>query len=179
MSVETVARRYANALADVVITSDEEETVKSELKVWEELIKGNNDLKTLVNPTIKHKLKQNALEVVIAKTRPTQTTANFLRVLVQNRRLRSLPEINSQLEKVLNERGGSVQANVTSARELNDGERSELIQNLVKLTGKKIKPTYRIDPNLIGGVVTQIGSTVFDGSVKTKLKNLEEQLVNG
>ena len=179
MSVGTIARRYANALADIVIRSDEEETVKSELRVWEELIKANNDLKALVSPTIKHKLKQNALDVVIAKTRPTLTTANFLRVLVQNRRLRNLPEINSQLEKVLNERGGSVRANITSARELSDGERSELIQNLVKLTGRQVKPRYHVDSGLIGGVVTQIGSTVYDGSVRKTLENLREELVNG
>jgi len=179
MIVETIARRYANALADVIIESDEEAAVKAELKTWEELLKGNNEMRTLVNPTIDHKLKQNVLEELIARTRPTPTTANFLRVLIRNKRLRVLPEINSELERVLDQRGGSVQANVTSARELSDGERSELMQNLVKLTGRQVKPRYHVDSGLIGGVVTQIGSTVYDGSVRKTLENLREELVNG
>jgi F0F1-type ATP synthase delta subunit len=50
MIIETIARRYANALADIIIESDEEATVKAELKTWEELLKGNNEMRTLVNP---------------------------------------------------------------------------------------------------------------------------------
>ena len=179
MSVETIARRYAGALADVVLRSGEADTVRTELNSWEQLMMSGSDLKSLDNPTIDHKLKEKVVEQLIARTRPTVTTANFLRVLVKNRRLRFLPEINSQFEKDLDERGGSVQAEVRSARELKDTERSELIQNLTKLTGKEIRAAYYVDAGLIGGVVTQIGSTVYDGSVKTKLENLREQLVNG
>jgi F-type H+-transporting ATPase subunit delta len=179
MIIDTIARRYANALADIIIESDEEAAVKAELKTWEELLKADTEMRTLVNPTIDHKLKQNVLEELISRTRPTPTTANFLRVLIKNKRLRVLPEINSELERVLDQRGGSVQANVTSARELSDGERSELIQNLVKLTGRRVKPRYHVDSELIGGVVTQIGSTVYDGSVRKTLENLREELVNG
>ena len=179
MGVQQIARRYAGALVDVVERSGEAETVRTELKTWEDLVSGGSDLKGLDNPTIDHKLKERVLEDLIGKTRPTRTTANFLRVLVKNRRLRYLPEINLQVDKELDERGGSVHVTVTSARELSDTERSQLIQNLAKATGKQVRPEYGVDAGLIGGVVAQIGSTVYDGSVMTKLKNLKEQLVNG
>jgi F-type H+-transporting ATPase subunit delta len=53
------------------------------------------------------------------------------------------------------------------------------MKNLAKVTGKQIKPAYKVDAEMIGGVVTQIGSTVYDGSIRTKLKNLREELING
>jgi F-type H+-transporting ATPase subunit delta len=179
MSVETIARRYALALADVVAKTGNAETIKTELKSWEDLINASIELRSLDNPTIDHRLKENVLEELIARTRPTKTTANFLRVLVRNRRLGALPEINSRFEHELETRTGNVQVKVTSARELNESEKSELMKTLAKLTGKQIKPAYNIDAGMIGGVVTQIGSTIYDGSVRTKLKNLREELING
>ena len=179
MGVQQIARRYAGALADVVESSGEAETVRTELKAWEALITGGSDLRGLDNPTINHKLKQAVVEKLIDKARPSRTTANFLRVLVKNRRLRYLVEISSQFERELDLRGGNVQVTVTSARALSDGERSELMRNLASVTGKKVRPEYEIDAGLIGGVVAQVGSTVYDGSVRTKLKNLREELING
>ena len=179
MSVGQIARRYAGALADVVERSGEAEAVRTELKIWEDLMRGGSDLRGLDNPTIDHKLKQNVLEQLIARTRPARTTANFLRVLVKNRRLRYLPDINAQFDKELDEREGTTHVTVMSSRELTEGERAELVRNLAAVTGKKIRPEYEIDAGLIGGVVAQIGSTVYDGSVRTKLRNLREQLVNG
>jgi F-type H+-transporting ATPase subunit delta len=90
-----------------------------------------------------------------------------------------LDEINERFATVLEERSGVVSANVTSARELPDSEKSELRLNLEKLTGKRLNINFGIDENIIGGVVTRIGSTVYDGSVRTQLENLKEQLVNG
>jgi F-type H+-transporting ATPase subunit delta len=78
---------------------------------------------------------------------------------------------------VLEERSGSVMANVSSARELSDSQRNELKVNLEKITGKQIKLEFNVDPNLIGGVVTRIGSTIYDSSVKTQLENLKEELI--
>ena len=90
-----------------------------------------------------------------------------------------LDEINERFASVIEERSGVVSAIVTSARELPDGERAELRSNLERLTGKRVNINFNIDEKLIGGVVTRIGSTVYDGSVKTQLQNLKEQLIRG
>jgi len=180
MSVETIARRYGTALADVVIKSGETEPVKNELKVWEEVMLANVDLQNAVlNPSIPHSSKEKVLEALIEKAKPSRTTANFLRVLLSNGRLTDLSEINAKLEAILEERGGSVVAEVTSARDLSGAQQGELKANLEKLTGKQVKLNFAIDPAIIGGVVTRVGSTVYDGSVKTHLENLKEELVNG
>ncbi|MEP6849683.1 MAG: ATP synthase F1 subunit delta [Acidobacteriota bacterium] len=180
MSIETIARRYSVALADVVAGSGQVDIVKAELGEWQRLISGNSDLQSVFsNPAIPHANKEKLLEGLLEKTRPAKQTANFLRILLKNGRLTELGEINTRFESELESRGGIVSAEVSSARELPEGDRNELRINLEKLTGKKIKIDFATDPNLIGGVVTRIGSTVYDGSVKTQLENLKEQLVNG
>ena len=178
MSVETVARRYALALADVVTKTNEIDSVRAELKSWETLINSNADLQSAFgNPAISQANKEKVLESLIEKTRPTKTTANFLRVLLRNSRLTELGEINEKFASVLEERSGTVSAQITSARPLSEGEKAELQRNLAKLTGKAISPKFEIDATLIGGVVTRLGSTVYDSSVKTQLAELKAQMI--
>ncbi len=180
MSVETVSRRYATALADVVIKSGETETVMGELKTWEQLMASSQDLQNAFrNPAIAHGNKEKVLEGLLAKAKPSQTTSNFLRVLLRNSRLTELREINNRFASVLEERSGAVGAEVISARELSTAQRDELKANLEKLTGKRVKMNFAVDPEIIGGVVTRVGSTIYDASVKTRLENLREELVNG
>ena len=180
MSVETVARRYALALADVVANSSETETVKNELKTWEALINANTDLQTAFsNPAISQADKEKVLNNLIEKTKPTKTTANFLRVLIRNGRLTEIGAINTKFASVLEERSGIVSANITSARELSEAQKTEVLLNLELLTGKRMNLEFKTDESLIGGMVTRIGSTVYDGSVKTQLQELKQQLVNG
>jgi F-type H+-transporting ATPase subunit delta len=180
MSVETIARRYATALADVVLKSGEAETVKSELKIWEQLTAANIELqKAFSNPAIPHAKKEKVLEALLAKAKPSRTTANFLRVLVRNGRLTELKAINRRFDSVLEDRSGSIRAEAISARELTDAQQTELRASLEKLTGKQVKLNFATDAELIGGVVTRIGSTIYDGSVKTQLENLREEMIGG
>ena len=178
MSIETVARRYAIALADVVTKTGETETVRSELKSWEDLIRSSNELREAFgNPAIPHPNKVGVLESLIQRSQPSKTTSNFLRVLLKNDRLTDLAEINERFGSELEERSGFVSAQVTSARELSDAEKAELRASIAKLTGKQVKLNFDINCDLIVGDVTRIGSTVYDGSVKTQLQNLKEQMI--
>ena len=181
MANETIARRYASALADVALAkTGEAEALKSELAVWSQLFATNENLQNVFgSPAIVHANKEKVLAQLIEKTKPSKTTANFLKVLLRNGRLTDLDAISDRFETVLQERSNVVSAEITSARELPGDERREFELSLEKLTGKEININFAVDPELIGGVVTRIGSTVYDGSVRTKLENLREQLVNG
>ena len=178
MGNEAVARRYATALADVVANNGQADATKAELKEWEVLIASNAELHEVFgNPSIPHTKKENVLDALIKRSGSSKTVSNFLRVLLQNGRLVDLPEINERFDVVLEERSGVVSADVISARELPDPQKNELEKNLEKLTGKRMKLNFEIDENIIGGVVTRIGSTLYDGSVRTQLANLKEQLM--
>lgn len=180
MSNETIARRYSIALADVVLRSGEAETVKAELSALGDLFAQSSDLQAVfTNPSIAHINKERVLDGLISKAKPTKTTANFLKVLLKNGRVAELQHINEKFASVLEERSGVVSAEVTSARELPADERSEFEKTLAQLTGKQVLVNYGINEDIIGGVVARIGSTVYDGSVRSKLDTLKEQLVNG
>jgi F-type H+-transporting ATPase subunit delta len=177
MSVQTIARRYATALADVTLTNGEAREVQEELTAWERMIQSNANLQEVLrNPTIALDQKRKVLNRLIQLSQARQTTANFLKVLLQNQRLTELGEINSRFALVLDERAGMVAATVTTARAVPEAARSELHIKLLTLTGKKVRVDFETDPELIGGIVTRIGSTVYDGSVLSQLQQIEERM---
>ena len=177
MSSQTVARRYASALADVIIERGEEAAVRDELISWEKLISDNAGLlEAFSNPTIAYDQKAKLLNELIERTRVRPTTANFLRLLLRNQRLPELPQVNVRLADVLDERAGVVSVLVNSARPLSDSTKTQLQEKLSKLTGRKARLTYETDAALLGGIVTRIGSTIYDGSVRDQLRRLREEL---
>jgi F-type H+-transporting ATPase subunit delta len=91
--------------------------------------------------------------------------------------LTEIGEINQKFTSVLEERSGTMSAQITSARTLSESEKAEMQMNLSKLTGKTVSLNFETDETLIGGVVTRIGSTVYDGSVKTQLAELKHQMI--
>jgi F-type H+-transporting ATPase subunit delta len=180
MSTELVARRYASALADVLGNTGETAMVQTELKTWEQMMASSGDLLALVkNPALQYDSKSKVLESLIAKSQPTKTTANFLRVLLKNQRLGALSAVNRELSAVLDERSGLARAQVTTARELSESERADIQTNLQKLTGRKVNLDTVVNKEILGGVVTRVGSTLYDSSVKTQLENLRNQLIKG
>lgn len=177
MSSQTVARRYATALADVIIERREEAEVRSELAAWERLIVDNAALlEALSNPTVPYDQKRNVLEELVQRTRVRSTTANFLRLLLKNQRLPELAQVNLKLAEVLDERAGVVSVQVISARPLADALKVQLREKLSELTGRTAQLKFEMDESLLGGVVTRIGSTIYDGSVSNQLSRLREEL---
>lgn len=177
MSSQTVARRYAAALADVVIERGEAGPVQAELSAWGEMISANSALsEAFSNPTVAYEQKERVLSELIARTKVRPTTANFLRTLLKNQRLPELPEVNAKFAQVLDERAGLVSAEITSARPISDDTKALLEKKLSELTGKKARLTFATDESLLGGLVTRIGSTIYDGSVSNQLRRLREDL---
>ena len=177
MSVQMIARRYASALADVILQHGEAKEVQHELQQWEELLQTNAALQEVFrNPTIALDQKRAVLNKLIDHTKPRPITTNFLKVLLQNQRLTELPEINRKLADILDERAGMVAAMVTTARPVPDNIQRSLEQRLTTLTQKKVRLNFQQDPDLIGGLVTRIGSTVYDGSVRNHLTLIKERM---
>ena len=175
--MQAIARRYAVALADVAIERGESHSVQEELVKWGSMIQSNPLVQeALSNPTIAYDLKRNVLKEIIARTRVLQTTANFLQVLLKNQRLNDLSEVNRKFAEILDERSGAIAAYVTTAGPVPQKYKDELQQKLTKLTGKKVRLTFAIDKEMIGGLVTRIGSTIYDGSVRDQLRRMERTL---
>ena len=178
MSVQTVARRYATALADVVVDRREEREVQVELDFWTSMIESNPQLKEVfANPTVAYDQKQKVLDDLISRTGVRETTASFLRVLLRNQRLAQLRDVTARFGQILDERGGMVAAEVTTARPIPEELKTALHDTLAAATGRKVRLSFNTDEAIIGGVVARIGSTIYDGSVQNHLERLSERLV--
>jgi F-type H+-transporting ATPase subunit delta len=172
-----MARRYAAALADVVMTRGEAREVQEELSVWESMMRSNADLlEVFRNPTIPYDQRRKVLNSLIARTRVRPTTANFLQVLLRNQRLSDLGEINRRFAQELDDRSGVVVAQVTTARPVPSSVQDGLRERLSGLTGRHVRLQFAVDEDLIGGVMTRIGSTVYDGSVRTQLQQIRQRM---
>ena len=133
-------------------------------------------LEAFSNPTVAYPQKEKILSELITRTKVRPTTANFLRVLLKNQRLGELSQVNAKFAQVLDDRSGVVSAQVTSARPVSAGTKSALEAKLAGATGKKIRLSFATDESLLAGIVTRIGSTIYDGSVRNQLKRLGEEL---
>ena len=169
--------RSASALADVVLERGESKEVQQELAAWEQMMQSNNVLQEVFrNPTIALDQKRAVLNKLIERAKPRPTTVNFLKVLLQNQRLTELGEINRKLAEVLDQRAGMVAATVTTARPVAEDSQQELHSTLAALTSKKVRVDFETDADLIGGLVTRIGSTVYDGSIRNQLQQIKEKM---
>ena len=177
MSSQTVGRRYAAALADVLLTGGSPQEVQDELISWESMIQTSELLQQVFsNPTVAHQQKRALLEELIKRTKVQHPTANFLRILLKNQRLTELGGINKRLAQVLDERSGVMAAHVTTARPVSEDIKKSLYGRLAMITGKDVRLSFAIDETLIGGMVTRVGSTVYDGSIRNQLRELEVKL---
>ena len=172
-----VARRYATALADVVTKGGEAQEVQKELAAWAEMMQSNEQLlEVFRNPTIPYEQKRKVLNTLSARARVRPTTANFLQVLLQNQRLAELSEVNKRFAQILDERSGVVSAEVTTARPVAQTSQDALRAKLAAMTGKRVRLSFTTDEELIGGIVTRVGSTIDDGSVRNQLQQVRERL---
>jgi F-type H+-transporting ATPase subunit delta len=166
------------ALADVVTARGEAQEVRDELTAWDALMRSNPQLlEVFRHPTIPQEQKRRLLDELIRRTRPRPTTANFLKVLLQNHRLAELSEVSTQFAQELDRRSGVVTAQVTTARPLGADAQEALRARLGELTSSRVRLEFEVDEELIGGVVTRIGSTLYDGSVRGQLQQIRQRMI--
>ncbi len=180
MTLSAVVSRYADALADVVTTPGSTlhaQDAVSELQSFDQALHASAELHSaLLTPAVPASRKKAAVGRIADVLRLSRITKNFLFVLIDHRRIGSLPEIIQAFERISDERLGFARAEVASAREMSEGQRASLNTDLERLTGKRIRIRFQVDESLIGGVVARIGSTVYDGSVRGQLHSLERRL---
>jgi F-type H+-transporting ATPase subunit delta len=175
--LSALAQRYATALADVALERNKANAIKNDLASFTETYRASTDLQNfLSSPSISAAVKKSFLAKLAEQMHLQEEVRNFLFLLVDHGRTELLPGFMPVLESELNARLGIAEAQVTSARELGEDEKRELVTRLERITGKKIETRYTLDPGVLGGAVVQIGSTIYDGSVREQLERLRTQL---
>lgn len=175
-----IASRYARALVDVVMAQkiDPAAAVQQVNSIVGAVQESADLRKVWEAPDIPAAQKRNLLDAIGKQVGLSRTVRNFFAVLIDHQRIAMVEQIARQFEIELDTELGFAEAQITSARQLNDGEKRELESRVAALTGKKVRARYAANPELLGGVMVQVGSTIYDGTVRGQLEKLRLQLVN-
>lgn len=175
-----LANQYAKALLDVVsqpTSSVKPEDVIGQMRVFEEALKGSQDLRTaLLSPALSHDSKERVIARLAGPLSLAREMQRFLAVVARKRRLNLLAEMRVAFQALLDEKEGIARAVVRSAAEIDGGLRVQLETKLAQISGRRVACEYSVDPSLIGGVSVQMGAKVYDGSILGQMDALERRL---
>ena len=178
MSVRTSATRYARALLDVAIQESDPAVVEQELASVARAMAGSAELRrALTSPGIPQQIRVNVTNALAVTMGVQPPLAKLLKMLADRGRLDLVPTMSEVYNERLRAHRGIVGATVTSAAPLTAEKQQRLEASLSSMTGKKVQLKTAVDPSIIGGLVTRIGSTVYDGSIRTQLQKMKQELV--
>ena len=174
----SIARRYARALLEVAVESKTLEATTDQLTAFAQVLQKNEDLADiLLNPAFTRPQRTAVVEALFrAAGGLTPAVGNLLRLLVDRGRLGYLPDIARVFLDMADQRAGVVRGKVTSAVPLPQESMQKLQQALEKLTQKKVQLQAKVDPRVLGGVSAQVGSVVYDGTLRSQLDELKRTL---
>lgn len=172
-----IARRYAKALLLISQQDGQTEAYRRELAAVAGLVAKNASLEQAINnPLYASASRRKVLNALVGKLGLSRPVASFLALLFEKGRFGFLGAINDFYQKLADELKGVARATVVSAAALPEEAVERIRKALSRRTGKEIILEVRQDPALIGGVVTQIGDLVLDGSIRSQLLNMRESL---
>ena len=178
MSQGVIARRYAKALINLA-EKDLENTGKS-LTALADVFSNSTELSEVLSDTkVSSQIKQNVLKEILKKIKVSKLVDTFIRYLLAKRRIVLLPKIERALNLFLQEKLGRIEAGITVAQEISEVTVSKLEKAISRYSGKEVSVNITIDPAIIGGIVTRIGSVVIDGSIHTQLNQIRQSIIRG
>ena len=172
-----VAGRYATALFDLAREANAIEAVKSELDRFDALAAESPDLMRLVrSPVYSADEQLQALSAVLERAGIGGLAANFLKLVVANRRLFAVRDMIKAFRDLVAKHKGEVTAEVTVAEQLKSKHVDTLRAALKSVTGKDVDLDIKVDPAIIGGLVVKLGSRMVDSSLRTKLNAIKHAM---
>ena len=179
MSARASAARYARALLEVVIKEKgHPEHVEQELAAVADVIARHPELqRALTNPAVPVTGKRGVMQELTGRLKVSTPVAKLMMLLAERDRLVLLPDLVAVYRERLMDHLHIVRAEVTTAVPLPQERAAQLEKRLAEVTGRRVTMTAKVDPALLGGVVTRIGSTVYDGSIATHLETMKQRLL--
>jgi F-type H+-transporting ATPase subunit delta len=173
-----VSSRYARALVEVVLEQGMNgDVAREQLNSIAEAVRESVDLRRVwESPAVPAEQKRAVLDGIVSQMKAFKAIRNFMAVIIDHRRIPMLDDIARQFAVELDAQLGLVEAEISSARQLLGEEKRELESRIERLTGKKVRPHYTADPQLLGGVLVRVGSTIYDGSVRGQLEKMKQEL---
>jgi F-type H+-transporting ATPase subunit delta len=175
--IRIIAKRYARALADLSEAKKAVDKAKADLAAFVGAVESDKALQKLFSsPVFTPEHKKAVVKEVAARLGLQQDSARFLEHLAETGRVRFVREIGEAFEELMAERQNRAMARLTTAAPLNNGDLEALKKQLESVTGKNVEIDARVDASLIGGVRAQIGSVIYDGTIKNQLDKMRDRL---
>lgn len=177
MSEQVVAKRYADALFELGGEKNTLDVYMNDLKVVQEVFNSDEELEQFfTHPSVNNETKIQILTKSFTKLHID--ILNTLKMLVERDRINLIQTIVDQFVQLVNDKLGIAEAKVYSVRELSTSEQEQLKLTFAKRFNKsEIQIINIVDPKILGGIKVQIGNTIFDGSVTSKLRRIERSII--
>tara|TARA_B100000427_G_scaffold14665_1_gene11546 strand:+ start:620 stop:1177 length:558 start_codon:yes stop_codon:yes gene_type:complete len=173
-SGDLISDRYASALYDLASEKKLVDVVLDDLLFIQSTIKNNKDLKLVIkSPLIKSNDKLEILQNILKSKNPNELSSTFLKVLSKNKRFQKTVDIISQFKNINAQKRGDVLADITSAEKLSNEQQDNIKEQLRTILGDKLSLSYKVDKQIIGGLIIKVGSKMIDTSLSNKINKLK------
>jgi F-type H+-transporting ATPase subunit delta len=180
MIAGSISRRYARAMLAIGVAEQSYEKLGVEIAAFADLIREHRELAdTLANPSHPLSRRKAIVQALCERLQPSKPVRSLLSLLVDRGRIGMLPDLAREYRAMADEHAGLVRAEVVSAAPLDGGTVDRLRTAIMQLTDKQVILDQRTDPELIAGMVTKVGSIVYDGSLKTRIAQMKSALLEG
>ena len=174
----TRANSYSLALYELAYEAKELDEIEKHSSSLIKLIFSSKEFKSLIkNPTIKQEDILTAILKISEQYKLNGLLTKFLKFLVSKRRFFYVEKILKDFILICSKNRGEISAKLTVAKELNENEISKIKNDLSQTFGSDIKLNYNYDPDLIGGLIMQVESIMIDTSIKNKLQQIENKMI--
>jgi F-type H+-transporting ATPase subunit delta len=177
VSAGSLARRYARAVIEIGEANKNLDKLGADLRTLANAMKSSEELQdALTNPAIRRADRRKVLDGLLQRIGAQPQTKNLVYVLLDGERVGSLVAISREVDSMIQAKSGRISAEITSAQPLDAGQVQQITAALEKLSGKKVDVTKKENPELLGGVVAKVGDVVYDGSLRSQLRAIREEL---
>ena len=174
--MEEIAEVYGRSLFAVAQEHDKLDVIREQLGQFAEALQDNRDLAIFFfSPYFSTPEKKDGLEKTLEDA--DETLINFLELLIEKHRMPVLFRIRATYDAMWEEENKLLPVSITSAVELDEGTVKELGDRIAEQTGRKVELSSQVEPDILGGIVVQVGNSVLDASVRNRLEQLRKQVV--
>jgi F-type H+-transporting ATPase subunit delta len=178
MRTDAVARRYARALFTLAKAEGSLEDVGTALGTVTDALIDSNVMRVFTGP-VPHDRKLELLSKIANALNAPAAVRNFVLLLAEHGRLHHLEGIRIVFNALLDRERGITRAVIRSATTLSDDMRAEIARTFSSITGRTVVARVDIDPSLIAGVIVEVEGRVYDGSLRTELAKIRQQMATG
>jgi F-type H+-transporting ATPase subunit delta len=173
--MEEIATVYARSLFEVASEQDKLDLVREQLSQFADAVSENRELQIfLFSPYFSTEEKADGLDRALTDVDPV--VENFLELLIEKHRMPVIFRIRAEYEQLWEEENKLLPVEITSAVELPEATVKQLGDRISEQTGRKVELSSHVEPEILGGIVVQVGNSVLDASIRNRLDQLRRQV---